>query len=380
MIISFTVRNFKSIKEESTLNFWAENIDDTHCDNIAYPDKNKSIPVLRSAGIWGANASGKSNFWNALRHLQHFVVFSHKNDLDSPIKEYVPFKLDGISCSMPTFFEIDFIGRDKEHYTYSVEFNNKKIISESLSFFASAKASNLFRRELIDDKLTIKFGAKLTGAKALSCRENPSYLSVAGNTESSSNQIKNIFRFIRDDINFISNYISVFSPNLLLNDKYLKALSTLLGCADTGISEVYSKEEAVSIDKLPKNLPETLKSRFLHDFKYQPAFKHNERLEEFSLQEESGGTQRLYNISPMILQGISEGSIWIVDEMDSLLHQYILELIIRLFHDRLINKKSPQLIFTTHCTALLNSDIFRRDQIYFTKKARSQSSERAFCI
>ena len=94
MIISFTVKNFKSIKEENTLDFFVENIDGVHSNNIAYPDNKKTIPVLRSTGIWGANASGKSNFWDALRHLQHFVEFSHQNDLDKPIRNIMYIQLN----------------------------------------------------------------------------------------------------------------------------------------------------------------------------------------------------------------------------------------------------------------------------------------------
>ena len=244
-----------------------------------------------------------------------------------------------------------------------------------MEFYASAKSSTLFKREIVNGKLAISFGSKLSGAKAFSCRENQSYLSVAGNTENSSKQIQDVLRFIRDDIVFMSNYISVFSPQMLENIRYLNALSVLMACADTGINQVLAKEDPASRDHILKNIPENLKQQFLSDFKFFPVFKHNNQTVDFSLQDESGGTQRLYHLAPMILMGINEGKTWIIDEIDSMLHPYILEMIIHLFHDLMVNANNPQLIFTTHCTSLLNSDIFRRDQIYFTRKDCNGVSE-----
>lgn len=375
MLISFSVKNFKSIKEESILFLEAENIDGIHSDNIAYPDSKKTIPVLRTAGIWGANASGKSNFLAALECLQNFVEFSHQNDLDKPIVEYHPFKLDSDNSKSPTFFKLDFVGRDKKRYVYTVEFDRDKVNYESLEFYASAKPSALFTREVTNGKLSLKFGSKLSGIKRFSCRANQSYLSVAGNTENSSTQIKDVFRFIRDDINIISNHMFMFSPKILQNTQYLNALAALLACADTGISEVSVEEKKLDLNQLPENLPEEIKQQFLNDFKYQPVFRHNNHSASFSLANESAGTRRLYDIAPMLLLGIPQGKIWIIDEIDSMLHPYILELIVYLFHDRTININNPQLIFTTHCTALMNSDIFRRDQIYFTQKDKNGTSE-----
>jgi AAA15 family ATPase/GTPase len=79
----------------------------------------------------------------------------------------------------------------------------------------------------------------------------------------------------------------------------------------------------------------------------------------------------MYDLAPMILKGLSMSNIWVLDEIDCRLHPRIVELIIRLFHDSVINGKNPQLIFTSHNTALMNSDLFRRDQIWFVQKENS---------
>jgi len=368
MIISFTVRNYKSIKDEVTMHFGVDNLDGVLADNIAFPDKNGKIAVLRSAGVWGPNASGKSNLLEALEALQSFVATSHKNELDQLIDEYQPFKLDPASDKIPIFFELDFIGRNQEHYIYTLEFLNNRVLYECLEFYASAKASILFRRELESDRLTMKFGSKLSGGKVFSCRDNQGYLSVAAQEQKSSNQIKEVFRHIRDDIQIISPEASLFSPKNLLESDYLKSLSALLACADTGIYNVKAKEEDIDFNKFPLPISDELKLKITNDFKWQPQFFHNDTEVEFSKRDESSGTLRLYHISPMILLGLGSSITWIFDEIDCKLHPRIVATIIRLFHDKTVNGKNPQLIFTSHNTGLMDSDLFRREQIWFTQK------------
>lgn len=369
MIISFTVRNYKSIKNEVTLHFGVDNLDEVLVSNIAYPDKNGKIPVLRSAGVWGPNASGKSNLLEALEALKDFVSFSHKNELDQPIDEYRPFKLDQTCANAPVYFELDFIGRGQEHYIYTLEFINNRVVYECLEFYGSAKPSMLFRRELVSEKLSIKFGSKLSGLKAISCLDNQAYLSVAAQEQKSSNQIKEVFRYIRNDIHIISPESTMFSPKLLQREDYLESLSVLLACADTGIYNIKAKEEKIEFNKsYIEIIPEKVKLQLIDDFKWQPQFFHNETNVAFSRKDESSGTMRLYHIAPMILLGLSSSNTWIIDEIDCKLHPKIVEIIIRMFHDVAVNGKNPQLIFTSHNTGLMNSDLFRREQIWFTQK------------
>ena len=368
MIISFTVRNYKSIKNEVTLHFGVDNLDGVLVNNIAYPDKNGKIPVLRSAGVWGPNASGKSNLLEALAALKAFVSFSHKNELDQPIDEYRPFKLDQTCANAPVYFELDFIGRGQEHYIYTLEFINNRVVYECLEFYGSAKPSMLFRRELVSEKLSIKFGSKLSGLKAISCLDNQAYLSVAAQEQKSSNQIKEVFRYIRRDIHILSPESGMISPKLLQQEDYLESLSVLLACADTGISNIKAKEEMIDLDKFPIEIPEEIKPHVINTLKWQPQFFHNETNVAFAREDESSGTMRLYNIAPMILLGLSSSDTWIIDEIDCKLHPRIVELIIRMFHDAAVNGKNPQLIFTSHNTGLMNSDLFRREQIWFTQK------------
>jgi len=367
MIISFTVQNYKSIKEETTLNFGVDNPDDgVHTRNIAYPDRDGKIPVLRSVGIWGPNASGKSNLLDALEALQKLVATSHKYELDKPIKEYQPFKLDSKCVDDPVVFELEFIGKDKLLYRYCVKFIRLKITSESLYFYPGAKPAKLFDRK--DGIAQARwFGTKLTGEKAMSCLDNQCYLSVAAQNGNSSEQLKEAFRYIRGRINFIHPNAKTDQDLMPTDEEYIKTLSSLLAYADLGI-ELKLKKAEIDVKKLPKNLPESIKQQILSAPKYFPIFHHHGLNVSFQKFEESAGTRRLYDISPFIILGLNSSETFVLDEIDCQLHPRIVEMIIHLFHDEEINGRNPQLIFTSHNTEFMDENIFRRDQIWFTQK------------
>ena len=377
MIISFKVRNFKSIKDEQILNLEVENLNDVHSENIAYLDAEKKTAALRTIAIFGANASGKSNIIAALEALQEFVVESTKNELDEPIAQYQPFKLSDDTMNAPTLFELEFTGKDELRYIYTVEFTKTAVIREALYYYPSAKPAKLFDRtpEIAQPEW---FGKNLTGAKVMSSLlEHQLYLSVAAQHAKSSEQLKNVYRYIRDDINFISPYDSLFAT---LNDEsYRSVLAKLLACADTGITAVGVKDAVFDENKLPSEMPDDLKKHIMSNFKYQPIFYHNSSKAGFTIKEESGGTKRLYEIAPAILMGLNFPEVFVIDELDCSLHPRIVELIIRLFNDPAVNKKNPQLIFVSHNTNLMNEDYLRRDQIYFTKKDKNGATE-FYCL
>jgi hypothetical protein len=245
-----------------------------------------------------------------------------------------------------------------------------------LYYYPSAKPAKLFDRapEIAQSEW---FGKNLTGVKVISCRENQSYLSVAAQHDKSSEQLKNVYRYIRHDINFIS---PVTRLHKALNDEFYRGvLAKLLACADTGISAVGVKDAIFDERTLPSDMPDDLKKSIMSDLKYQPIFYHNSSKTGFTLAEESDGTQRLFALAPAILMGINFPEVFVIDELDCSLHPRIVELIIRLFNDPSVNKKNPQLIFVTHNTNLMNEDYLRRDQIYFTQKDNNGATE-LYCL
>jgi AAA15 family ATPase/GTPase len=379
MIKSLTIKNFRSIKDEQVLDLTALKSKELHKENIV-PLENKKFSVLKSVGIYGANASGKSNVLLAFRALEYMITESSDWKLDETIQCYEPFKFDKDTRNAPCMFEIEFIGDDKLLYIYRVEFTVDAIIHESLSFYPTTQKANLFFRS-IDEKGNLKFtpGTRLKGkVKSIPCLKNNLYLSKAANTEGAPEILKDIYRYFKNRIITLSPNSGVEARNLLKDEKQRKAMTALLACADTGITGIQLKEQDINVDslKLPDDLPEPVKKHIIETNKYKLVFFHHNNNEcELSMEEESRGTQRLFELSPLLLVGLQKGDIIIIDEIDSSLHPHISELLIRLFHDPLINKNSAQLIFTTHDMTLMNADFMRRDQIVLTEKDDDGSSE-----
>ena len=347
MIISLTIENFRSIRDVQTLNLSAENLSDVHQGNFVLADARGKIAVLLSAGIWGPNASGKSNVLLALRELVELVSTSHGYELDQPIKAFHPFLLDDGCSRNPVFLELEFIGRDGLRYIYTIEFTARAIVHETLLFYPGAKPAKLFER--FQDDIT--FGAKLSGLRQIPYRENQSYLSVAAQHQQSSEQMKDVYRFIRDDIHIVAPGYGLVNNELLNTASYRQSLASLLSCADTGITQVGFDETRL------------------------PVFYHENSPRGFGLDDESAGTRRLYEIAPMLIYGLSRPGAWIVDELDCQLHPRMAELIVTLFHDRRANKANAQMVFTTHNTSLMSSDLFRRDQVWLTQKKNDGATE-----
>ena len=347
MIISLTIVNYRSIRDEQTLNLSAENLTDVHQGNFVLADAREKTAVLRSAGLWGPNASGKSNVLLALKELVELVSVSHGYELDQPIQAYHPFLLDKSHAQSPVAFELEFIGRDGYRYIYSIEFTSKAIVRESLVFYPGAKPARFFERT----QDAIAFGAKLTGLRQIPYRENQSYLSVAAQHQQSSEQLKDVYRFIRDDIHIVAPGYGLVNNDLLNMASYRQSLASLLSYADTGITQIGFDEARL------------------------PVFYHENSRHGFGLDDESAGTRRLYEIAPMLIYGLTKPGVWIVDELDCQLHPRVAELIVMLFHDRRANRANAQLVFTTHNTSLMSSDLFRRDQVWFTRKQDDGATE-----
>lgn len=372
MIVSLSVTNFRSIKEEQVLNLSVENLKDIHVENLAFSKDNKTACV-KTAGIYGANASGKSNILVAFRALQYMVSKSSTWQLDEEIMCYEPFRLDSDTKNSACAFEIEFIGNDQLQYIYRVDFSKHQINSESLYFYPGVKRAKLYTRQTTSSgEYEFSAGNALKGKKRLfPCMKNVLYLSKAANEADAPEVIKDVYRFIRDGFSVIDQRTG-FHSSVLNDDSYREKLCLLLSCADTGISSVRRKERPES--EYPKfegigSLPESVKDEINKDFKWKPVFIHHNIEEDFELQDESHGTKRLYELAPVIISFLEDGGTLIIDEIEDGMHSYISEFIVKMFNDPQLNVNNAQLIFSSHDTSLMDEDYMRRDQIWFTEKS-----------
>lgn len=380
MLIDFSVENFRSIKEEVFFSLLASK-DKSLDNNLITGEKAlKKDRLLRSAVLYGANASGKSNVLNALDYLKDMVVTSSHNIPGQKIRFY-PFKLDEKCLSKPSKFNINFV-QDGIRYNYKVSFTSEKIIDESLHYYPKGAEATIFERY---DTINYRFTIDKSKQKGMAERtlENVFYL---------SNSAQQNYDKTREPFEWFSNVLDVIRPTemlgeyatveLLNKDENLKNIVLrALVVADLGISNLHASIKETSLKDFPNFSPENAKIliEMSNEFNYGTDIdlkfihngfdeKHNQIGVQFDIDEESDGTQRLFSLIGPWIDSLDCGSILIVDELDSNLHPFLCEYLIDMFNNPEINKSNSQLVFTTHNSTFLDQDIFRRDQIWFTEK------------
>jgi len=389
MIIDFTIKNYLSIKDEISLSFLSNNKNINNEIKII-PVENGRFNLYSFSAIYGPNASGKTNIIKALSDLINLIIYSHKLDLDAPIPSYKPFKLDKENLSMPTGFEIEFIA-ENVRYFYTVEFSGKEVLQEELYFFPEGRRANLYKRH--KDK-KIKYGTHFTGEKKgleTFLLPNRLLLSVAAN---STNEIlQPVFRFFRDKIDIHvrmdSSHNFVHSTTLKLKHEkknFKDQLYRILQAADLSVKDISLVEDEQFDEKLkfPDSIPEDIRKRITDHFRFRPYLGHTvynkgqatEELEYFNLEdEESTGTIKMYDIAGEVLDALGNGTVLIIDEFNSGLHPLLNKFLVELFIDPDINKKNAQLLISTHDTCVLDLNILKREQIWFTDRTEYGSTE-----
>jgi len=377
MIIECSVTNFKSLKEEQVLRFSTDSNSDYLKVNI-HRSESRKFGVLRTCGIYGANASGKSNILEVFRAIRYMICFSGGLSEGASIPCYSPFKLDKSSSSQPTVFEIEFEVKDIQ-YIYLIEFDNHSIKKESLVFYPSTKKALLF--EVTDgDWKNVKTGNSLKGGKKkYEFYENNSYLSTAGSSAGAPEIIRDVFKFFYRDIDFVGVDQNVYLKGWTQDKEMVSNVSEILCAIDTGIKGLSFEENDITRMKsfLPADLPDQRKEELLEAKKFKPFFHHedeNGNLIKFEDSDISAGSLDLYKTLPIMLDVLNRGGVFLIDELQGTLHPHIAELFIKIFNNPLVNVNNAQLIYTTHDTSLMDSEFIRREQICFCDKNNSETS------
>lgn len=374
MIIDITITNFRSIKRKQTFSLFAENSSKHLINNIAYP-LNDKFGVFRSAAIYGANASGKTNILKAFEAIRYIVSASGDFKDGDAIPCYEPFLLSNKTKKAPTSFEIEFI-ENKIRYIYKVKYDDKRILSESLDYYPSRVKANLFNREKNDSWENVKFGSHYKGGKKkYAFFPNNSYLSKAGNSADSPKIIRTIFNYFRHGVFYLEADERVGTSSWKENPELITKIGNILSKVDTGISRLSIKEQDISEIEVPNFFPKSLKEKILESEQKIPVFHHtsDDGFEEFTQNMESAGTMKLFSMMPLLIAAFKHGGVLLLDELDNSFHPHIAELIIKLFNNPNVNKNNAQLIFSTHNINLMSPSILRRDQVWLTEKNNGET-------
>jgi hypothetical protein len=383
MLVEFRVKNFRSLRDEQVLSLVAST-DKSLLDTHALDTGLKAAPhLLKSAVVYGANASGKSNLIKALQYMRGVVLESAALQPGQTFDRLQPFKLDATSGSLPTQFELTFI-LDGVRYQYGFAMNAQRIVSEQLLVYKAFKPQRWFERHFDAEtgKDVYEFGPGLKGAKNLwegATRPNALFLSVA--VQLNSDALRPVFDWFAHRL-VIFNEQSPLSPHfsvqMLKQEAQRHAICEFLRAADTSIADIEVATKQAMVHNLHFDLAtgkrkETASEQAVDEVKFHHVTEHGKAV--FDLTDESSGTRNLLFLTGPILDILGKGLTLVIDELDTSLHTLLVQALVRLFHRPEVNTGGAQIVFTTHDTSLLDAyGLFRRDQVWFVEKRPDQSS------
>lgn len=383
MLVEFRTKNFRSLRDEQVLSLVASS-DKTLLDTHALETEVKAAShVLKSAVVYGANASGKSNLIKALQYMRDVVMQSAVLKPGQTFDRLQPFKLDATSDKHPTEFEITVILGDVR-YQYGFAMNRQRIVSERLLVYRAFKPQRWFERHFDAEsgKDVYEYGSSLKGSKNLwegATRPNALFLSMA--VQLNSEALRPIFNWFANQLVIVNEQSPLspqFSVQMLKQDAQRKTICEFLRAADISIAniEVTTKQAMVHnirLDLATGKREEDANEQAVDEVKFHHITQDGNAV--FDLADESSGTRNLLFLAGPILDILSKGLTLVVDELDTSLHTLLVQELVRLFHRPEVNTGGAQLIFTTHDTSLLDAyGLFRRDQVWFVEKYPTQSS------
>lgn len=369
MLIQFNFKNYKSFRDEATLDLSAAKMTE-FSDRVVSVGGEKILPV---AAIYGANASGKSNVYSAFEYMSEYVVQSFKyGDEEETFREVrpTPFLLSNETENAETSFEVYFtIPGDKtgKVYNYGFCIGNSGITEEWLNTKAKTarKFSSVFYRDtstktldlsglpkasrdniliaLERQVLVISLGAKLKIAK---CKQIRDWF-LGNEFADFGDPVTSIFMHTRlprgfvDDPEVRANVVKYFSSF----DETIKDFRVEKAPADS----TDGKENVYKVTAIHKKID-------------------SDQIAEIPLGDESAGTLKMFALYPELQEILQNGGVYFIDELNARLHPLLVRNFILTFLNPEINTNHAQLVFTTHDTWQLSNQLLRRDEIWFTEK------------
>jgi uncharacterized protein len=413
MLLSFRFANHRSFRDEQQLNLTP--VYDGEGDGDE--GSPKAVPVV---GIFGANASGKSNVISAFRYLQTMVGSSDRDSEPGVGPRREPFRLDLEAGREPSSYAIDLLLAGVRH-TYGFTVDDERITGEWLYSYPYRRKRVIFDRA----GQSFEWGdeAKKSRVRQLEALVAPSvlFISVAarfephdpetGQADDTASSLRALYHWLQREVTQVKpsghdSFLSGRDYALLLGsgDRRL-AIVELLRAADVGLEEVLVNDQqlarweiADSMVEAPEEQPLIIEGppgigktqiyrnvlrALVNTSVGGPGvtFRHRGAADSIAMdvEDESAGTLRLLELACKAIPVLEEGGLLLVDEIDSSLHPLLTAAVIRLFQSPTANPLGAQVMFTTHDATLLGSidgeDVLRRDEVWFASKGDDGASE-----
>ena len=406
MLLRFSARNHRSIREPIELSLVS-----TSLHTLVPRDGDWRSATVRVAGIYGPNASGKSNILSALNFAQRAVRESATQWSGRSSFPHHPFRLSVAALDETSEYEFDFVLNGERHL-YGFESSKRRIEKEWLISFGAGRPKKLFER-VAERSVPFSFGRTLNGHNkvlAAATRENVLFLSSAANNN--HEYLAQVFDYLTNHIRYAKFSESdqtrrlSWTRNILEQPRMLSQAQSLLRFADFGISEIVLHEEDANpeedaaivelFDTIQKTLDKTSKTpkgkkgepkirieldqaridqfrksiRFRHGLSDQPGL--------FAQIDESSGTLAWLSLAVPALHALANGGTLLIDELDASLHPRLSSAIVSMFKDDVLNARGAQLIFTSHDATLLGQfshSPLEREEIWFCEKRDDGSTD-----
>ena len=363
MIYEFTFTNFRSYKNEATIDFGAKPI--SEFENTLL--HGKEVDLLPVCVIYGPNGGGKSSVLMAIKSLQNIVVspltqlafMKKKSEQLSDVsveevrknisiknEEEVFYKWDEESENNPTEYSILF-EIAKNQYRYELKVKKGTILEENLYIKDSEeKFDALFER----DEEGVYLCNELNGFDIENMNESLPLLSYIGmfkNIQKIDNALRFFYNIQTIDFDAPDRDRTIFVKTLEKDKTRILNVVQSMGIDIIDVRMEYDEDGRV------KNI-------------YTKHKLENEKFRELKFEEESSGTRKIFSILPVVLNGIDKGRFFVIDELDAKLHPALLQRIVELFTNPKINNNGAQMLFTSHDMTTMNNKVFRRDEIWFS--------------
>lgn len=361
MLCQFTVKNFKSIRDEVTFDMQAAAISE-HEDRII-KDKDEELYLPVSA-VYGPNGGGKSNVLEALHSLVTKVLrplyaTSNNEEIAMKMKKLViePFAFNEGTRNEPTKFEL-FFRTAMSEYRYELTVKKEVIEYERLDRIKleTGRKSALFERD--EDGIILKGAfARLKTSDELS--DTLPLLSYLGITYGKNEVVQEVLDWFDEEINFLNygNPMQELRMAISKSEDVKRLMLQMIQEMDLDIVDFRVEEkENDRIEVFTKHVVDGYEA-------------------ELNLVDESSGTKKLFGLLPFIAKSLLKGTTLVIDELDAKIHPVLLRYLIMMFSNMEKNKKGAQLIFTSHDLSTMNSEVFRRDEIWFVAKGNRQNSK-----
>ena len=368
MLIQFNFKNFKSFREEATLDLSAAKMTE-FSDRVVSIGSEKILPV---AAIYGANASGKSNIYNAFEYMSEYVVNSFKyGDEEEEFEKFrpTPFLFDSTSAGAESSFEVYFmLPGDQSGRTYNYGFciNKEGVTEEWLNYKAKTarKYNTVFYRGTSDEELDLS-GFPKSSRDNIQVALEKQVLIISLGAKLKISKCK----AIRDW--FLANEFADFGDlftNFFMSRRLPKDFVEDKNVQQKVVEYFASFDEHIKdfkIEKIPHDgemKEDTYKINALHKM------VDSDGMAELPLGMESAGTLKMFALYPELQEVLEKGSVFFIDELNARLHPLLVRNFLLTFLNPEINTNHAQLVFTTHDTWQLSNRLLRRDEIWFVEK------------